>query len=426
MTEAAPPVLELIGVSKRFPGVLANDGVSIALRQGEVLGLLGENGAGKSTLMNIVSGMLAPDEGEIRIGGRPISFASPRDAIAAGIGMVHQHFMLVPTLSVAENVMLGDNRLPRGRLPVAQVAARVRSLGEEIGLPVSPDAIVSALDVGGRQRAEIVKALYREARNLILDEPTAVLSAPESLGLFETIRKLAANGTSIILISHKLDDIHAVCDRVVVMRRAKVVDDAPIGERTRDQLVRGMVGDDLPPRRQTGDADRGPVLMAARDLTVRRDNGTTAVEYADFRLYAGEILGLAGVEGNGQRELVEALAGLRKPADGRVVFTEVGRRRLSPRGLRRYGLRHVPEDRRESAIAHGLGLTDNFLLSHFFQNAFSRLGWLRRRRARERVIQLIGDFDVRAPHPRHRSRHSREATSKSWCWPANWRSAPKS
>ncbi len=399
MSDNASPVLELDAISKRFPGVLANDRVSVALHQGEVLGLLGENGAGKSTLVNIVSGLLAPDEGEIRIGGRPVSFASPRDAIAAGVGMVHQHFMLVPTLSVAENVMLGDRRLPRGRLAVAEVATRVRALGEEIGLPVSPDAIVSALDVGGRQRAEILKALYREARILILDEPTAVLSRPESLGLFETIRNLAAKGTSIILISHKLDDIHAVCDRVVVMRRAKVVDDAPLGERTRDQLVRAMVGDDLPPRRPAGDADRGRVLMAARDLTVRRDDGTTAVEYADFRLYAGEILGLAGVEGNGQRELVEALAGLRKPIAGRVVFTDVGRRRLSPRGLRRYGLRHVPEDRRESGIAHGLGLTDNYLLSHFFQSAFSRLGWLRQARARERVVRLIDDFDIRAPHP---------------------------
>ncbi len=399
MTDGASPVLELVGVSKRFPGVLANDRVSFALGRGEVFGLLGENGAGKSTLMNIVSGLVEPDGGEIRIDGGAVSLASPRDAIAAGIGMVHQHFMLVPTLTVAENVMLGDHRLPRGRRAVAWVAARVRQLGEEIGLPVSPDAVVAALDVGGRQRAEIVKALYREARILILDEPTAVLSGPESQGLFETIRALAAKGTSIILISHKLDDIHAVCDRVVVMRRGGVVDDAALGERTREQLVRAMVGDDLPPRAPAGEADRGKVLMAARDLTVRRDDGTTAVEYADFRLYAGEILGLAGVEGNGQRELVEALAGLRKPVAGRVVFTEIGRRRSSPRALRRYGVRHVPEDRGQGGIAQGLGLTDNYLLSHFFQGPFSRLGWLRHGRAADRVARAIDDFDIRAPHP---------------------------
>ncbi len=399
MTEASSPVLELVGVSKRFPGVLANDRVSFALHEGEVLGLLGENGAGKSTLMNIVSGLLEPDDGEIRIDGRPVAFTSPRDAIAAGIGMVHQHFMLVPTLSVAENMMLGDDRLPRGRLATAEVAAQAHALGEEVGLPVAPDAIVAALDVGGRQRAEILKALYREARILILDEPTAVLSRPESLGLFEMIRKLAAKGASIILISHKLDDIYEVCDRVVVMRRAEVVDDAPIGVRSREQLVHAMVGDDLPPRRPAGDADRGPVLLAAHELSVRRDDGSTAVEHADFRLHGGEILGLAGVEGNGQRELVEALAGLRKPAAGAVVFTEMGRRRLSPRGLRRHGLRHVPEDRRRSAIAEGLELTDNYLLSHFFHDVFGRFGWLRRGHARERVVRLLRDFDVRAPHP---------------------------
>ena len=399
MAETAIPVLELVGVTKRFPGVLANDRVSFALARGEVLGVLGENGAGKSTLMNIISGLLRPDEGEIRIAGEPVSFNSPRDAIKAGIGMVHQHFMLVPTLTVAENVMLGDDRLPRGRLAVSDVAERTRALSADIGLPVPPDAVVESLDVGGRQRAEIVKALYRDARILILDEPTAVLSGPESQGLFDMIRSLAKRGTSVVLISHKLDDIDAVCDRVVVMRGGEIVDDAPLGARTRAARVRAMVGDDLPPRRVAEDADRGRVLLAARDLRVAGDNGATAVELADFRLHAGEILGLAGVEGNGQRELVEALAGLRKPVDGAVVFTEMGRRRPTPRRMRRHGLRHVPENRRESGIADGLDLTDNYLLSHFFHGAFNRLGWLRRRRARDTVTRLIEEFDVRAPHP---------------------------
>jgi len=389
------PLLELRDIVKRFPGVVANDCVSLALAPGEVLGVLGENGAGKSTLMNVVSGLLAPDEGEIFIDGRLAAFASARDAIQSGIGMVHQHFMLVPTLTVVENVVLGDRRLGPGRLALDQPAGRVRALSAEIGLPVDPFAIVGQLGVGGRQRVEIIKALYRDARVLILDEPTAVLSRHESRGLFAMIRKLSASGIAVILISHKLDDIYEVCSRVIVMRQGRVVDDAPLGARSRDDLVRAMVDEDLRPPEHPEDFVPGPVRLAVEGLSVVRDNGATAFADVRFALHAGEILALAGVEGSGQSELVEALAGLRQPVAGRIAFGEAERE--SVRALRRLGLRHVPENRYDSGILVGLPLTENFLLSHFFRRPFNVWGWLRRALARAEVAALIERFDVRAP-----------------------------
>ena len=395
---ALDPVLELRGITKSYPGVLANDRVSLRLGRGEVLGLLGENGAGKSTLMNIVSGLVAPDNGEIRIDGEQVAIRSPRHSIGFGIGMVHQHFLLVPTLTVVENVILGDRRLPRGRLPIESLARSVRRLAHRLELPVDPDAVVGTLGVGSQQRVEIVKALYRDARILILDEPTAVLSASETDGLFRTIRNLAARGVSVILISHKLDDIFAICDRVMVMRNGRAVADRAIGDVTQAELVRLMVGEDIAmPSRPSRGAGGRPVL-AVRELCVPGIRGGLAVDRASFDLHGGEILGLAGVEGNGQRELVDSLTGLATATAGEVLIdNETPAKRMSVRQRRWRGMRHVPADRSAHGMLAELSLVDNFLLSHVFAPIFNRCGVLRRGPPRRMLQRSLADFDIRAP-----------------------------
>ena len=397
---ASEAILELRDITKSYPGVLANDRVNLSLRRGQVLGILGENGAGKSTLMNVVSGLIAPDSGEISVEGERVAFKSPRDALDRGIGMVHQHFMLVGTLSVIENIVLGDNRIGAGRISLEGPAAEVKELGERIGLPVEPHAEVGALDIGGQQRVEILKALYRDARILILDEPTSVLSRVDSTGLFQMIRSLAGEGVSVILISHKLDDIFAACDHVVAMRQGRVVGETAVSDTSHEALIRMMVGEDLEaPRRDEG-LTAGEALVEVRDVTLDRDNGSLAIADVSFDLRAGEILGLAGVEGNGQRELVEALCGLRQPRAGRIIHSEAKKHGVnSVRGLRERGLCHVPENRHETGIVAGLSLAENVMLSHFFAAPFSRFGWLDRNAARDRTRELIETFDIKARGP---------------------------
>jgi simple sugar transport system ATP-binding protein len=389
------PLLALAGIGKRFGDLVAVAGVDLAIGAGEVVGVLGENGAGKSTLMNIASGLLQPDEGVIRRGGVAVRFDGPREAAAAAIGMVHQHYLLVPTLSVVENIMLGDPRLEALRPRLAQHAAEIVALARRIGLDIDPSETVDRLDMGGRQRVEILKALFRGARVLILDEPTTVLSERERAQLYGVVRSLKADGVGVVLISHKLDDIYEVCDRVLVLRAGRVVDQAPLAERSRAALVRSMVGQDIVPgAAKSGGA--GAVVLKVDDLSVRKDNGTVAFAGVSFDLRAGEILALAGVEGNGQEELAEVLAGLRRAGSGSI---ELESRRLD-RGataLRRRmsGLRHVPHDRHRRGMLATLALAENFLLSHWFDRAFSRGGWIRRRRARAGVEEVARAFDLR-------------------------------
>ncbi len=392
--------LELREITKRYPGVIANDGVSLTLGAGEVLGILGENGAGKSTLMNVLAGLVGPDGGRILIDGAEARFSSCADAIGHGIGMVHQHFMLVATLSVAENIALGERGGRNGILALDAVAQKIREIGARIALPVDPDARVEDLDIGSRQRVEIIKALYRGARYLILDEPTAVLARAESAGLFATIRSLAASGVGIVLISHKLDDIFEVADRVMVMRQGRVVDTAPIAGRSADDLVRAMVGGDIAAPDRGGARAPGAVVLEATSLRVGRAAGGTALSDVSFALHEGEILALAGVEGNGQRELIEVLSGLREAEAGAVRHRgKALPRRPSVRNLRAAGLRHVPEDRHGHGILQGLPLSENYLMTHLFDPVLNRFGWLRRAVAGRRTAEAVERFAVAAPGP---------------------------
>ncbi len=389
------PLLELNDIGKSFGDTVALAGVDLAIGAGEVVGVLGENGAGKSTLMNIASGLLQPDSGEIRVDGAAKHFSGPRDAAEAGIGMVHQHYLLVPTLTVTENIMLGDPRLDALRPRLAKHGAEIGALAGRIGLDVDPHERVDRLDMGGKQRVEIIKALHRGARVLILDEPTTVLSEREREQLYGVIRTLQAEGVAIILISHKLDDIYEVCDRVLVLRAGRVVDHAALSDRSRTELVRSMVGAEI----ETGPAkagQAGDAVLSVSDLAVRKDNGAQAFSGVTFDLRAGEILALAGVEGNGQEELAEALTGLRHAENGSIsIEGQALDRSATPLRRRRQGLRHVPHDRHRRGMLASRSLADNFLLTHWFDGRFRRRGWMRRGRARAEVETIVRDFDLR-------------------------------
>lgn len=389
------PMLQLDGIGKSFGETIALADVDLSIGAGEVIGVLGENGAGKSTLMNIASGLFKPNSGTIRVDGKPRQFSSPRDAAEAGVGMVHQHYLLVPTLTVTENIMLGDPRLNPVRPRLAEHGAEIAALARSVGLDVDPFERVDRLDMGGKQRVEIVKALHRGARFLILDEPTSVLSEREREQLYNVIRSLRDRGVAIVLISHKLDDIYEVCDRVLVLRAGRVVDDGPLADRSREALVRSMVGEEF----ETGPAKtnaRGKPILSVSGLHVRKDNGAIAFADVAFDLHAGEILALAGVEGNGQEELAEALTGLRHAERGDITIE--GRpldRSTSPLGRRRLGIRHVPHDRHRRGILASRSLADNFLLSHWHDRQFRRQSWIRRSRTQLQVGTIVRDFDLR-------------------------------
>ena len=398
MTETTP-LLELSGIDKSFGAVHANRSVDLTLHRNEVVGLLGENGAGKTTLMNVLFGIYSADAGVIRIEGRPASIHGPADALAAGIGMVHQHFHLVPRHSVLENLMVGRGA-PWGLSDRAGARARLEEIGRDYGLGLDPDARVGSLTVGEQQRLEIVKALFRGARILILDEPTSVLTPQETEGLFAAIRAMAAAGVGIIFISHKLGEVRAITSRLVVMRQgavqAVIEDVASVTDRELAQL---MCGHDLaPPSKEPNPPGRA--LLALEGIrTAAAPGHPVALEDVSLRVHSGEILGIAGVSGNGQRELAETIAGMLAPLEGRLEVDGRVVKRPNPRLMQRLGVAQIPEDRIGDGLLTTLPLGDSMVLSRIGDARFSRFGILKQAAIRDFVIEQIEAFDIKAAGP---------------------------
>ncbi len=394
-----PPAVQMRGITKRFPGVLANDHVDLEVYPGEVMALLGENGAGKSTLMNILSGLYRPDEGEILIHGWPVHLHSPRDAIAHGIGMVHQHFMLVETLTVAENVVLGLDTV--GWVPrMEEVHRQIESLSEQYGLRVGPTAYIWQLSVGEQQRVEILKLLYRGADILILDEPTAVLTPQESAELAKTLRRMAEEGKAVIFITHKLDEVMAFADRVTVLRAGKVVATLRTAETNKAELARLMVGREVLFRLEKRACRPGEVALEVENLQALNDKGLPALRGVSFQIRAGEILGIAGVAGNGQRELAEVITGLRRATGGSVRVYGRDITNCSPREVIEAGVGYIPGDRVGVGLVPNLSVADNLAMKAYREPPLARGPLLDRNALRDFARHLIDAFRIITPDHR--------------------------
>jgi simple sugar transport system ATP-binding protein len=389
------PALELRHITKRFGSLVANDAIDFELRRGEIHALLGENGAGKSTLMNVLYGLHQPDEGEILLDGKPVQIDSPRRAIGLGIGMVHQHFMLVPVMTVAENLVLGSEPHKGPLLDLASASARTREISERFGLAVDPGARVEDLGVGAQQRVEILRALFRGARVLVLDEPTAVLTAQESQDLFRVLRALRDDGTSIVFISHKLNEVLDISDRVTVLRRGKRIDTVTTEGATERSLARLMVGRDVLLRVEKSDRAPGDALLEVRDLSVDDDRGLPAVRGVSFQVRAGEIVGLAGVDANGQSELIEAITGLRRPETGSVTVEGRDLTHAGARAVIDAGVGHIAEDRHRRGLVLEFDLAENLSLHEYRKRSMARFGWLSPKRMVSRARGLLREYDVR-------------------------------
>jgi simple sugar transport system ATP-binding protein len=398
-------VLELRGITKQFPGVLANDHVDLDLRRGEVHALLGENGAGKSTLMNILYGLYKPDDGQVVLKGNPVTFHSARDAIRAGIGMVHQHFMLIPVMTVAENIVLATEPTTAGVfLDYSAAAQRVHELSRTFGLALDPEEQIQNITVGQQQRVEILKALYRGADILILDEPTAVLTPQEASELFEIIRTLQREGTSIIFISHKLNEVLEIADRITVLRRGRKIDTVPREGATEEGLAKLMVGREVLLRVEKTPAKPGDVLLDVESLEVDDDRHLPAVRGLSLQVRAGEIVGLAGVDNNGQSELIEAITGLRRPKSGRITVEGREFTFASPKVVvDEAGVGHIPEDRHRRGLVLEFSLAENLALEDYRKPPDSRWGWLFPNRLVARARRLLQEFDVRGGGPQTRA-----------------------
>ena len=391
--------LELCGITKRFPGVVANDNVNLALNTGEVLSLIGENGAGKSTLMSVLYGMYKPDEGDIIIDGEPQVFSSPADAIAAGIGMVHQHFMLVPVFTVAENVVLGvEPTGALGKLNIDEARRMVREISDKYNLDLDPDAVIENLPVGVQQRVEIVKVLLRDAKVVVFDEPTAVLTPSEIIEFFQIVKTLVSAGRGVVFITHKLKEALNIADRIAVLRRGKVVGEVDPGAATESQIAEMMVGRPVQLTVDKRVADVGAAVLKVTDLTVLDADGRTHVENVSFEVHAGEIVGVAGVQGNGQTELVEALTGLRKATGGTITLDGKDLTHSDPRERHQMGMAHIPEDRQRQGLVGGLSVAENLVLTRYHDDQFSHGVLVDWDAANAIADTLIGEYDIRTPN----------------------------
>lgn len=389
--------LEMRGIVKRFPGVLANDHVNFKVKAGEIHALLGENGAGKSTLMKILYGLYQPDEGQILLNDRPVAIHSPTDSIKLGIGMIHQHFMLVDNLTVAENVALGLQSSKGMRLDLEVVSARIQELAGKYGLQVEPTAIISNLAVGQRQRVEIIKALYRGAALLVLDEPTAVLTPQEVDDLFVIFKQMAADGHALIFISHKLGEIFALTNRVSVLRDGHIIGTVNTAEVTKGELASMMVGREVVLTRHRPAVQVGEVRLRLENVAVWNEQGQQTLKNISFELRSGEILGVAGVSGNGQRPLAEVIAGLQRPKSGQIMLRDQPVTGFSPAQMFNQGLSYIPEERMFDGVVKDFSVAENVILQDYGRRPFSRGGFLNFKAIADHAQQLIESFQVKTP-----------------------------
>ena len=390
--------IEMVGITKRFPGIVANDNITLQLRRGEIHALLGENGAGKSTLMSVLFGLYQPEEGVIKKDGKVVSIKNPNDANALGIGMVHQHFKLVECFTVLDNIIMGvepTNKL--GFLQKKEARKKVLELSERYGLQVDPDALVSDITVGMQQRTEILKMLYRDNEILIFDEPTAVLTPQEIDELMQIMRNLAAEGKSILFISHKLSEILAVSERCTVLRKGKYVGTVNTKDTTAEQLSAMMVGRNVNFHVEKKEREPGNVILKVENMTVAsRSHGNNAVKNVSFEVREGEIVCLAGIDGNGQTELVYGLTGLEPMVSGKITFLDKDISKTSIRARNAMGLSHIPEDRHKHGLVLDYSLEDDIVLQRYWEPEFTKGGFLRRNNIRSYADRLIDQYDIRS------------------------------
>jgi ABC-type uncharacterized transport system ATPase subunit len=396
--DAANPVVELKQITKRFPGIVANDSISLKLHKGEIHALLGENGAGKSTLMNILFGLYQPDEGSIELNGKPVIIDNPNKAIELGIGMVHQHFKLVQPFTVTENIILGMEPKKYGiHVDYKTATTRIKNLSDQYGLKVNPNAKISEISVGMQQRVEILKTLYRGADILIFDEPTAVLTPQEITELIAIMRRLVDEGKSIILITHKLKEIMRISDNVTIIRRGKVIDTLKTSDTDPNTLAEKMVGRNVSFKIDKKAATPGQAILQVRDLKLKNKQGISVLNGLTLDVRAGEILGVAGVDGNGQSELIEALTGLRKVDSGSVTLKEIEITNRNPRHMSEHGLSHIPEDRHKHGLVLDFSVSENMVLETYYKSPFNKGGFLNQQAINEHAERLVKQFDVRTP-----------------------------
>ncbi|CAM5788551.1 MULTISPECIES: ABC transporter ATP-binding protein [Brevibacillus] len=390
-------VVEMRGITKRFPGIIANDNINLVVKKGEIHALLGENGAGKSTLMNVLFGLYQPEEGEILINEKPVKITSPSVANDLGIGMVHQHFMLVEKFTVTENIVLGNEPKSGLQIDMQSAIKAVEKLSNQYGLKVDPRAKIEDISVGMQQRVEILKTLYRGADILIFDEPTAVLTPQEIVELIEIMHNLVKEGKTIILITHKLKEIMAVCDTVTIIRRGKVIDSVGVKDTNPDDLAAKMVGREVNFRVDKKEANPKEVILSVENITAMGNRGVNALNSISLEVRSGEILGIAGVDGNGQSELIEVLTGLRKASSGRVLLKGQDITNKTPRVISESGLSHIPEDRHKHGLVLDFPMSENMVLETYFHPEFNKNGFLDYAAIDKHASKLIEEFDVRTP-----------------------------